>query len=94
MDNIVVQYNQLMQAGTDSNRKTKLNRKETAQYITDMVLEMRSLAKSVEMNSVQNLLELCFYEAFAAANKVAIPEGELERLIELSKASKVSSATA
>ncbi len=61
--------------------------RETAQYIADMVLELRNMAKSTEMKTLQGLLEVSFYEAFSVANKVVIPEGEIEHLRELSKAS-------
>ena len=69
------------------NQKAKLDLRETAQYIADMVLELRNLAKATEMLTLQGLLEVSFYEAFAVANKVPMPEGEIEHLRELSKAS-------
>ena len=70
-----------------SNQKMQSNLRETAQYIADMVLELRNIAKSVDLTTLQGLLEVSFYEAFSAANKVVIPEGEIEKLRELSKAS-------
>ena len=70
-----------------NNQTKKLDRKETAQYIADMVLELRNLAKAVDIKSLQDLLELCFYDAFATANRVEISESELQRLQELSRAS-------
>jgi hypothetical protein len=60
--------------------------RETAQYIADMVLELRNLAKSGDHKTLQGLLEVSFYEAFSAANRVEIPAEELEHLRELSKA--------
>ena len=69
------------------NFKGKPDTRETAQYIADMVLELRNMAKSVEMKTLQGLLEVSFYEAFSVANKVDIPEGEMEKLRELSMAS-------
>lgn len=87
MNNSASVHNLKGHSRAHSNQSKKLDRKETAQYIADMVLELRNLAKAVEIKSLQDLLELCFYEAFATANKVNIPEGELERLQELSKAS-------
>jgi hypothetical protein len=72
------------------NFRKKLDAKDTAQYISDMVLELRNMAKAVELKALQDILELSFYEAFSAANRVTIPEGEIEHLRELSKASKVS----
>ena len=70
-----------------TNLKSKQTIQETAQYIADMTLELRNMAKAFEMITLQGLLEVTFYEAFSAANKVEIPEGELEKLRELSKAS-------
>ena len=90
MDKSVEIHNLKSKSQLYSNQTKKLDRKETAQYIADMVLELRNLAKAVEIKSLQDLLELCFYEAFASANRVEIPEGELEKLSELSKASIAS----
>ena len=69
------------------NQKMQSNLRETAQYIADMVLELRNMAKSVDLTTLQGLLEVTFYEAFSAANKVVIPEGEIEKLRELGRAS-------
>ena len=72
---------------TTSNHKTTPDTRETAQYIADMVLELRNMAKSTEMKTLQGLLEVSFYEAFSVADKVLIPDGEIEHLRELSRAS-------
>lgn len=66
----------------------KIQSGETAQYIADMVLELRNLAKAADLLAVKDLLELCFYEAFSAANKVEVPDGEIEHLRLLSDAAK------
>jgi hypothetical protein len=58
--------------------------RETAQYIADMVLELRNMAKSDGFSSLQSLLELAYYEAFTVAHKVELPEGEEEYLKSLS----------
>jgi hypothetical protein len=85
----VSKYNHKLLKEKEINFKKKLQPKDTAQYIADMLLEMRNLAKTVDLKSLQDLLELCFYQAFSDANKVEVPESELEHLRELSKASKV-----
>lgn len=72
---------------TVSNQKIIPDTRETAQYIADMVLELRNMAKSLGMKTLQGLLEVSFYEAFSGANKIIIPEGEIEHLRELSRAS-------
>jgi hypothetical protein len=40
------------------------SQRETAQYITDMVLELRNLARTAELKTLSGLLEIAFYEAF------------------------------
>jgi hypothetical protein len=57
-----------------------LTEKEVAQYTADMMLELRQLCKNSNLTTIQTLIELVYYEAFATANPVAIPEEELERL--------------
>ena len=63
-----------------------IKNRETAQYLADMVLELRNLAKSNNLLTLQGLLEVAFYEASGEANKVHIPPEELEHLRQLSKA--------
>jgi hypothetical protein len=70
-----------------SSFKSKVDPRVTAQYIADMVLELRNMARTVELKTLQGLLEVSFYEAFSAANKVEIPIEEIEHLRELSRAS-------
>jgi hypothetical protein len=70
-----------------SSFKAQAGVRETAQYIADMVLELRNMARSVELKTLQGLLEVSFYEAFSAANKIDIPPEEIEHLRELSRAS-------
>lgn len=64
------------------------SQKETAQYITDMVLELRNLARTAELKTLSGLLEIAFYEGFSLANKVEIPPAEVERLKALEAAAK------
>jgi hypothetical protein len=54
--------------------------RDTAQYIADMILQLRNLAKGSHMSTLQGLLEISYYEAFSAANAIVIPEGEEQRL--------------
>lgn len=61
--------------------------RETAQYMSDIVLELRNLAKHHKLQTLQGLLEVAYCEAFTVATAIEIPEGEIERLRELSKAS-------
>ena len=59
---------------------------ELAQYIADMLLELRKMAKVAGLKTLLGLLEISFCEAFSIANKVEIPPGEVEKLRRLSKA--------
>ena len=70
-----------------SDTSLEMRQRETAQYIADMILELRNMAKSVQLFQVMVPLEYSYYEAFAVANRVDAPAGEVERLRELSKAS-------
>jgi hypothetical protein len=70
---------------------TRLNQKEIrerelAQYIADMLLEMRNMAKSAGLSTLLGLLEVTYCEAFSIANKVEIPEGEMEKLMKMARA--------
>ena len=60
--------------------------REMAQYIADMLLELRNMARSAGLPTLLGLLELSFCEAFSIANKVEIPAGEIEKLRRLAKA--------
>lgn len=60
-------------------RIPKMSR-QTAQYIADMVLELRNMAKAENFDALRELLELTYYEAFTIAHKVEVPSGEQERI--------------
>ena len=60
--------------------------RETADYLSDMILELRNLARSVQLHTVMVPLEFAYYEAFGSAHKVEVPPGELERIKTLSRA--------
>jgi hypothetical protein len=64
------------------------NQRETGQYIADMILELRNMAKAAKLFKVMVPLEFAYYEAFAVANKVEIPPEELQRLHDLSRQAK------
>jgi hypothetical protein len=61
--------------------------RETAEYLAEMILELRNLARSVKLHTVMVPLEYAYYEAFTVANRVEVPEDEIERIRRLSKAS-------
>jgi hypothetical protein len=62
--------------------------RDAAEYIAEMVLELRNLARAHQLYTVMVPLEYAYYEAFGVANKVEVPDTELARIRELSKASQ------
>jgi hypothetical protein len=62
------------------NTRQKPSRQQTARYLADMLMEMRQLANRQEFKTLQGLLEIAYYEAFAVANPVKLPPGETEAL--------------
>jgi hypothetical protein len=70
----------------DKARGKRNREQETAQYIADMLLELRNIARSAALTTLFGLLELSFCEAFSIANKVKIPDGEIEKLRQLVRA--------
>ena len=60
--------------------------RETAEYLADMILELRNLARASQLYTVMVPLEYAYYEAFSVANRVEIPEAEVERIKELARA--------
>jgi hypothetical protein len=59
------------------------NGTEMAQYAADLLLDLRNIAKAQDYKTLQGLLELSYYEAFALANPITVPPGEKERLDDL-----------
>lgn len=62
------------------NQRDSFSSNETAQYIADMLLELRNLAKAADLKPLQGILEVGYYEAHSAAHRAPVPEGEAERL--------------
>lgn len=62
--------------------------RDAAEYIAEMVLELRNLARNHRLFTVMVPLEYAYYEAFGVAHRVEVPDGEIERIRELSKASE------
>jgi hypothetical protein len=72
---------------TDSKNPEKdAQQLELAQYIADMLLELRNMARAAGLKTLLGLLEITFCEAFSIANKVEIPPGEIEKLRRLANA--------
>jgi hypothetical protein len=63
-------------------RVAPMNR-DTANYIADMILQLRNLAKGAQMSTLQGLLEISYYEAYSVANAIVVPVGEEQRLEEM-----------
>ena len=71
---------------------TQKHQAETAVYIADMILELRNLSKASELKTLQGLLEIAYYEAFSAANRIKIPADEYEHLQNISKDARKAAA--
>ncbi len=69
-----------------NNPPNETQQRELAQYVADMLLELRNMAKAAGLTTLLGLLELSFCEAYSIANKVKIPDGEIEKLKRLAKA--------
>ena len=68
------------------NPPNETQQRELAQYVADMLLELRNMAKAAGLTTLLGLLELSFCEAYSIANKVKIPDGEIEKLKRLARA--------
>ena len=47
----------------------KASAHQTAQYIADMLLELRNMSRAADLNELTYFLEMAFYEAFDQSNK-------------------------
>ena len=65
-----------------------VRQKDIAQYVADMILELRNLAKAADLYTVMVPLECAYYEAFSAANRVDVPPEEIARIAKLSQTLK------
>ena len=61
------------------------NPQDAAQYIADMVMELRNLAKAEKLHALREYLEVAYYEAFMQAHKTEVPPGEQEYLEQLAE---------
>lgn len=73
----------LQSMGPDSS--SPLNQRQTAEYLVDIILELRNLARMSKLYTVMVPLEYAYYEAFGIANRVEVPPEEVERIKTLSK---------
>lgn len=86
------EHNQKSNTGDKRNLGAEISAKQTAQYIADMLLELRNMAKTAGLKNLQGFLEVSYYEAFSSANRSPIPNGEVERLEEMSADAKKAEA--
>ena len=78
----------LVEAVTKSLPTLAERQRDTAEYLADMILELRNLARSVQLHTVMVPLEFAYYEAFGTAHKVEVPPAEIERIKSLSRAAE------
>ncbi len=76
----------LVEAGQRAVPSLAERQRDTAEYLADMILELRNLARSVGLHTVMVPLEFAYYESFGVAHRVEVPPGEIERIRQLSKA--------
>ena len=76
----------LVEAGSRAPPTLAERQRDTAEYLADMILELRNLARSVGLHTVMVPLEFAYYESFGVAHRVEVPKGEIERIRQLSKA--------
>jgi hypothetical protein len=79
-----------MSTGLTRSNIKEIRERELAQYIADMLLEMRNMAKSAGLPTLLGLLEVTYCEAFSIANKVELPAGEMEKLKHLVRAGQTT----
>jgi hypothetical protein len=77
-----------MSRSHSANVRANAKKREMAQYMADMLLEMRNMSRTAGFPTLTSLFELAFCEAYSIANHVEPPEGELEKIAKLSRASK------
>ena len=68
-----------------SDGRAPLSERQTAEYLVDIILELRNLARMSKLYTVMVPLEYAYYEAFSIANRVDVPPEEVERIKTLSK---------
>jgi hypothetical protein len=77
--------NATQRSSRESGIPIERRQREAAQYISDMILELRNMAKAVQLYHVMVPLEYAYYEAFSAANKIDVPDFEVEHIKKLSQ---------
>lgn len=70
-----------------SEGRASFSERQTAEYLVDIILELRNLARMSKLYTVMVPLEYAYYEAFGIANRVDVPPEEVERIKTLSKIS-------
>ena len=61
-----------------NNDETKLSQVETAAYISDIVLQLRNIAKAADLKFLVYFLEMAFQEAFTQSTRDGSAEPDSE----------------
>ena len=85
---IVPEAGEASARGPETALSFQQRQRDTAEYISEMILELRNLARAHQLYTVMVPLEYAYYEAFGVAHRVEIPPGEIERIKELSRVSQ------
>lgn len=75
-----------LKAGSQEGLGLAQRQHQTAEYLVDIILELRNLARTAQLYTVMVPLEYAYYEAFTAAHKVEVSPEDVERVRSLSKA--------
>jgi hypothetical protein len=78
----------LVEVGQKTPPSLAQRQRDVAEYLSDMILELRNLARSVQLHTVMVPLEFAYYEAFGTAHKVEVSAAELEHIKALSRAAE------
>jgi hypothetical protein len=63
-----------------------ISSRDVAQYIADLVLDLRNMTNPDNHKALRDLLELCFYEASFAANRSETASDKSEKPLAIAKA--------
>jgi len=63
----------------DNSKQSTLNKVETAAYISDVVLQLRNMAKSADLKFLVYFLEMAFQEAFSQSTQEKNKEPKKEK---------------
>jgi hypothetical protein len=67
-----------------------LQQRETADYVCDMVLELRNAVLACQLTELAEVLKQAYYKAYSVSHHAEVPTAEVEHIRALEKASEES----